>query len=58
MPAELTSFVGRRRELSEIRGLLPAARLLTLTAAMSTLVPISNVTWICTMPFEAEFELM
>jgi predicted ATPase/DNA-binding CsgD family transcriptional regulator len=31
MPVETTSFVGRRRELSEIRGMSPAARLLTLT---------------------------
>jgi predicted ATPase/DNA-binding CsgD family transcriptional regulator len=31
LPAELSSFVGRRRELSEIRRLLPAARALTLT---------------------------
>ena len=33
-------------------------RLLTLTVAMSMSVPISNVTWICTTPFDAEFELM
>lgn len=25
---------------------------------MSMSVPISNVTWICTTPFDAEFELM
>ncbi len=31
---------------------------MTFTAAMSTSVPISNVTWICTTPFDAEFELM
>lgn len=33
-------------------------RLLTLTDAMSTFVPMSNVTWICTMPFDADDELM
>src|SRR5919205_765658 len=31
LPAELTSFVGRRRELSETRRLLAASRMLTLT---------------------------
>ncbi|HEX6358378.1 ATP-binding protein [Actinophytocola sp.] len=31
LPAELTSFVGRRRELSEAKRLLAAARLLTVT---------------------------
>jgi predicted ATPase/DNA-binding CsgD family transcriptional regulator len=31
LPAELTSFVGRRRELSETKRLLTAARLVTLT---------------------------
>src|SRR5437764_485252 len=31
LPAELSSFVGRRRELSEIRRLLSSARLVTLT---------------------------
>ncbi len=31
LPAELTSFVGRRRELSETRKLLAASRMLTLT---------------------------
>lgn len=31
MPAEVTSFVGRRRELSEARRLISASRLLTLT---------------------------
>jgi predicted ATPase/DNA-binding CsgD family transcriptional regulator len=31
LPAELTSFVGRRRELAEIRTLLSESRLLTLT---------------------------
>src|SRR5215217_4271693 len=31
LPAELTSFVGRRRELSETRRLLASGRLLTLT---------------------------
>jgi len=33
LPAELTSFVGRRRELGEARRLLAAARLLTVTGA-------------------------
>jgi predicted ATPase/DNA-binding CsgD family transcriptional regulator len=33
LPAELTSFVGRRRELKEAKRLLSAARLLTLTGA-------------------------
>src|SRR5215469_765047 len=33
LPAELTSFVGRRRELSEVRRLLGQTRLLTLTGA-------------------------
>ena len=31
LPAELTSFVGRRRELAEVKRLLTATRLLTLT---------------------------
>ena len=31
LPAELTSFVGRRRELSEVKRLLTTTRLLTLT---------------------------
>ena len=31
LPAELTSFVGRRRELTETRRLLASSRLLTLT---------------------------
>ena len=31
LPAELTSFVGRREELREIRGLVGSARLVTLT---------------------------
>jgi predicted ATPase/DNA-binding SARP family transcriptional activator len=31
LPAQLTSFVGRERELSELERLLPGARLLTLT---------------------------
>ncbi|GAA2253653.1 hypothetical protein GCM10010430_41750 [Kitasatospora cystarginea] len=31
LPADLTSFVGRRRELDEVRRLLSAARLVTLT---------------------------
>ena len=31
LPAELTSFVGRRRELSETRRLLASSRMLTLT---------------------------
>ena len=31
LPAELTSFVGRRRELSEAKGLMAASRLITLT---------------------------
>lgn len=33
LPAELTSFVGRRRELGEIKGLLTTTRLLTLTGS-------------------------
>jgi hypothetical protein len=33
LPAEVTSFVGRRREISEARRLLSASRLLTLTGA-------------------------
>ncbi|MEU6389109.1 BTAD domain-containing putative transcriptional regulator [Streptomyces sp. NPDC046939] len=33
LPAELTSFVDRQRELSEIRELVPATRLVTLTGA-------------------------
>jgi len=33
VPAELTSFVGRRRELAEIKRLLATTRLLTLTGA-------------------------
>ena len=33
LPAELTSFVGRRRELAAIRSTLSDARLLTLTGA-------------------------
>ncbi len=33
LPAELTSFVGRRRELAAIRSTLADARLLTLTGA-------------------------
>src|SRR2546430_16857082 len=33
LPAELTSFVGRRRELAAIRSTLSDARLLTLTRA-------------------------
>jgi predicted ATPase/DNA-binding CsgD family transcriptional regulator len=33
LPAELTSFVGRRRELSEVKRLLARARLLTLTGS-------------------------
>src|SRR5262245_16518403 len=31
LPAELTSFIGRRRELSEVKRLLTTTRLLTLT---------------------------
>ena len=31
LPAELTSFVGRRRELAETRKLLACSRMLTLT---------------------------
>src|ERR1700719_1674128 len=31
LPADVTSFVGRRRELAEIRDLLQQARLITLT---------------------------
>jgi non-specific serine/threonine protein kinase len=33
LPAQLTSFVGRSREIAEIRRLLPTTRLLTLTGA-------------------------
>jgi predicted ATPase/DNA-binding CsgD family transcriptional regulator len=33
LPAELTSFVGRRKELSEVKRLLSATRLLTLTGS-------------------------
>jgi hypothetical protein len=33
LPAQLTSFVGRERELAEVKGLLAGARLLTLTGA-------------------------
>jgi predicted ATPase/DNA-binding CsgD family transcriptional regulator len=33
LPQELTSFVGRRREMAEVRRLLPTTRLLTLTGA-------------------------
>jgi predicted ATPase len=33
LPAELTSFVGRRRELSEVKRLLAQTRLLTLTGS-------------------------
>lgn len=33
MPAELTSFVGRRRELAEVKRLLTSTRLLTLTGS-------------------------
>jgi predicted ATPase/DNA-binding CsgD family transcriptional regulator len=33
LPAELTSFVGRRRELAEVKRLLSTTRLLTLTGA-------------------------
>ena len=33
LPAELTSFVGRRRELREVKRLLVTSRLLTLTGS-------------------------
>jgi transcriptional regulator with XRE-family HTH domain len=33
LPAELTSFVGRERELAEVRGLVASSRLVTLTGA-------------------------
>src|SRR5579884_1880747 len=33
LPLEVTSFVGREREIAAIRRLLPATRLLTLTGA-------------------------
>jgi hypothetical protein len=33
-------------------------RLLTFSAALSTSVPMSKVTWICTTPFDDEVELM
>jgi len=31
LPAELTTFIGRDREIAEVKGLFPAARLVTLT---------------------------
>jgi len=40
------------------RGSACFTRLLTLSAAVSTSAPISNVTWISTVPFEVEVELM
>src|SRR2546428_12724886 len=33
LPQQLTSFVGRRREIAEVNRCLPATRLLTLTGA-------------------------
>jgi predicted ATPase/class 3 adenylate cyclase len=33
LPIQLTSFVGRDREIAEVKGLLPSTRLLTLTGA-------------------------
>src|SRR5262245_20843907 len=36
LPAELTSFVGRRQELREVKRLLVASRLLTLTGSGGT----------------------
>ncbi len=33
LPAELTSFVGRRRELGEVKRLLTTTRLVTLTGS-------------------------
>jgi hypothetical protein len=36
LPAELTSFVGRRRELGEVKRLLAESRLLTLTGIGGT----------------------
>jgi hypothetical protein len=33
-------------------------RLLTICAALSTSVPMSNVTWICTVPFDVDVEPM
>jgi predicted ATPase len=31
LPADVTSFIGRRREITEVKRLLPTARLVTLT---------------------------
>src|SRR5690349_16327210 len=36
LPVELTSFVGRRRELAEVKKLLGASRLVTLTGVGGT----------------------
>ena len=36
LPAELTSFVGRRRELGEVKRLLAESRLVTLTGVGGT----------------------
>lgn len=36
LPVQLTSFVGRQREMAEVKRLLPAARLLTLTGPGGT----------------------
>jgi len=33
LPAQLTSFIGREEEMTEVKGLLATARLLTLTGA-------------------------
>ncbi len=47
-----------RRTSSGSRASACLTRLLTLSAALSTSEPISNVTWISSTPFEAEVELM
>ena len=47
-----------RRTSSGRRGSTCFARLLTLSVAWSMSVPISKVTWICTMPFADEVEFM
>jgi hypothetical protein len=47
-----------RRTSSGSRGSTCFTRLLTLTDAVSTLVPMSNVTWIDTEPFDCDVELM
>ena len=46
-----------RRTSSGSRDSACLTRLLTFSAAVSTSVPMSNVTSICTSPFDDEFEL-